>query len=321
MRLRSQMNSSQTPTVDIALTTCNGEKYLPELLQSIEQQTYRRWNLIVGDDVSTDKTIEILTDFAVSHPDKVTILSSTERTGVTANFSRILKAGNAAYAMPADQDDIWLPNKIEITLQRSRTIESETEEGTPVLVHTDAIVTNENGENLNHSLWQYQNFNPEYGLKLKNLMVQNVITGCTTLINRPLLSLALPIPSRSIMHDWWLGLVAAAFGKIDYINEPTLFYRQHADNQIGAKRWSTQHIANEAASGLDALRKRIHATQRQAEEFNARFAGHLRRNEQNVLDAYTQLNSRGAVTRRLIAARRRFHKCGMLRTAGFYAAL
>ena len=319
--MNNSANSSTLPVVDIALATFNGERHLPEFLASIEKQTYINWHLVAGDDGSTDKTTEILKTFAATHSGRTTLLPGTPPLGIKDNFSRILQACRHDYTALADQDDIWLAGKIKNSVHRIQVVEKEVPKGVPVLVHSDATVTDDNLNVLDQSLWHHQHLCPEYGLKFKNLLVQNVITGCTTMINRALLDLALPIPNESMMHDWWLGLVAAAFGKISYLPEPSLLYRQHAGNQIGAKRWSTRYIAGEAASGLDALRKRIRATQRQAEEFSARFPEHLGVGEQDVLDAYTQLNSHGTVARRLIAARWRFHKCGAIRTIGFYAAL
>ena len=319
--MNNSPNPIRLPVGDIALATFNGECYLPELLDSIRQQTHDNWHLIVGDDGSTDRTVEILNAFATAHPAQTTLLPATKRLGAKDNFSRILQACRSDYAMPADQDDVWLPNKIELSLRLALEIEGKHPTGTPVLVHSDASVTDETLQLLDPSFWHHQNLCPEYGMKFKNLLVQNVITGCTVLANRALLDITLPIPTEAIVHDWWMGLTAAAFGKIGYLTEPTLLYRQHADNQVGAKEWSAQHIADEATSGIRALRKRINATQQQATAFKTRFTGKLGTNEQEVLDAYIQLRSHGPISRRLLAARYGLHKCGILRTAGFYAAL
>jgi glycosyltransferase involved in cell wall biosynthesis len=310
-----------TPTVDIALATYNGEPYLEELLHSIAEQTYTNWQLIAGDDGSTDNTIEILRAFSAAYPQKVTLLPCGNRLGVKANFSRIMSACQSNYVLLADQDDIWLPNKIKISLQHTRTVEAETEDGAPILVHTDAIVTDEKGDHSSNSLWKYQNLRPEYGLKLKNLMVQNVITGCTMLINRPLLDLALPIPSQSIMHDWWLGLTAAAFGKISFIPTATMEYRQHSHNHIGAKQWSHWFIMQEASLGTKALKQRIDASIEQARKFREFFGNNLNTADRELLDAYIRLPAMSSVPRKIIAAKKGFHKCGILRTAGLYAAL
>jgi glycosyltransferase involved in cell wall biosynthesis len=314
-------NSSHLPVVDIALATFNGERYLPALLDSIKQQTHRNWHLIAGDDGSTDKTMNILHTFAAANSARTTLLPATDRRGTKENFSRILQAGCSDYTVLADQDDVWLPKKIEQSLALAQTIENENTAGLPVLVHSDASVTNDSLEILDPSLWHHQNLNPDYGMTFKNLMVQNVITGCTALFNRALLERTLPIPDECIMHDWWIALTAAAFGRIDYLTTPLLLYRQHADNQIGAKQWSARHVVSECASGIRALKTRIKATQQQAETFHSRFAGQSGQNIQDFLHAYEKLSHLGPIRRRLLAARYGFHKCGMVRTAGFYTAL
>jgi glycosyltransferase involved in cell wall biosynthesis len=319
--MNTSPNPRQSPAVDIALATFNGERYLPDLLESIKQQTHNNWHIIAGDDGSTDQTAEILNAFSVDHPSRTTLLPVTKRLGAKGNFSRILQACRSEYVLPADQDDVWLPHKIERSLHLAQAIEKENPAGTPVLVHSDASVTDETLQILDPSLWHHQNLCPEYGLKFKNLLVQNVITGCTVLANRTLLNMALPISPESVMHDWWLGLTAAAFGKIGYLTEPSLLYRQHTGNQLGAKEWSPRYVATEAVSGIDVLKKRIHATQQQAASFKTRFAEQLGTNEQIVLDAYIRLSHCDPIRRRLLAAHHRFHKCGILRTAGFYTAL
>lgn len=216
------MNNTPTPAVDIALATYNGEPYLPQLLKSIEKQEYGHWHLIAGDDGSTDQTTRILEGFADKHPNKTTILPAGKQQGTTANFSRTLQACRSCYVMPADQDDIWLSNKISTSLRCVRALEHQLPSDTPVLIHTDASVTDHQGRLIARSFWHHQNLSPKFGLKFKNLLVQNVITGCTMLTNRPLLDLALPIPPESILHDWWLGLTAAPSDKsIIFASQPS----------------------------------------------------------------------------------------------------
>ncbi len=80
--------------------------------------------------------------------------------------------------------------------------------------------------------------------KLNNLLIQNTITGCTIMMNRKLAELCLPIPTEAIMHDWWLGLVATEFGKIAYLDEATIKYRQHGENSVGAKKFNFKYVLN-----------------------------------------------------------------------------
>ncbi len=85
---------------------------------------------------------------------------------------------------------------------------------------------------------QYQGIRPKVDDPLKVLLVQNFMTGCTMLVNRRLLDIALPIPKEALMHDWWLALCAAVFGHIGFIDKPLVKYRQHGGNEVGAKHIS-----------------------------------------------------------------------------------
>jgi glycosyltransferase involved in cell wall biosynthesis len=317
----NKTNSKPAPQVDIALATYNGERYLLELLNSIDRQTCADWHLFAGDDGSTDSTVEILKAFSAAHPQKVTLLPCGNRLGAKANFSKVMSACRSDYVLLADQDDLWLPEKIENTVQLMKEMEARYGSDVPLLVHTDASVCNAKGEIVSRSFWHYQKLNPQYGLKFKNLLVQNVITGCTILVNRPLLDRALPIPPEAVMHDWWLGLAASGFGKISYVSKSMLLYRQHTSNTIGAKRWSLRHAIREWQAGRTSLACRIEQTQRQAKAFRDQHRNLLAEENHRVINEYIDLAKASPIERRIRAAKNGFHKCGGLRTLGFYWSL
>src|SRR5690606_39057310 len=135
--------------------------------------------------------------------------------------------------MFSDADDCWFPDKISLTLDLMRVVEKD--EGgarTPTLVHTDLAVVDRDLRPIADSLWQYQGVNPDL-TSLNRLLIQNCVTGCTVMVNRPLRELASPIPPGVVMHDWWMALVASSFGRIARIARPTLLYRQHGRNDTG----------------------------------------------------------------------------------------
>ena len=103
----------------------------------------------------------------------------------------------------------------------------------PVLAHTDLVVVDENLHTIAPSFWSYSNLNPYCGSRLNRLLIQNVVTGSATMINRALARLASPIPQGAVLHDWWLALVASALGRIEAIPEKTVLYRQHGRNCAG----------------------------------------------------------------------------------------
>ena len=227
--------------VDILLGTYNGALYIQEQIESILNQSYTNWKLIIRDDGSNDTTKEILQTYEEKYPDKITIQNDNDNNlGTALNFSKLLETSNAPYLMFCDQDDIWLANKIELTLKKMLNMERSAPL-TPILIHTDLKVVNSDLNIISDSYWSFQGIDPEY-CTLNRLLVQNTITGCTVMINRELADLAYPIPAEAIMHDWWLGLVAASFGKIGTINEGTVMYRQHSGNDIGASSFNVPTI-------------------------------------------------------------------------------
>jgi glycosyltransferase involved in cell wall biosynthesis len=229
------MNQTKNDSVDIVLATYNGAKFLTEQINSILNQTYPNWHLLIGDDGSTDSTPEILQAFKGIYPDKITICPFKDNVGVSQNFSRLLELTDAPYMMLCDQDDFWLPEKIELTLFKMKELEETWGSEEPLLVHTDMEVVDDNLNLIAASQWKRQHLNPKDSVKLNAVLMQNASWGCTMMFNRALIDIALPIPTESFIHDYWLVLVAAACGHIDYVNKPTMLYRQHEKNWIGSK--------------------------------------------------------------------------------------
>ncbi|CAN7722797.1 glycosyltransferase family 2 protein [Paenibacillus sp. LjRoot153] len=233
------VRKSDPMKVAVLLSTYNGGKYLPEFLKSLSKQTVQGYKLFIRDDGSTDETLEIIQAYMAENQ-QVEIVSAAGNVGVIRSFSLLLEHAlewsSFEYFLFADQDDVWLPHKIEISLSLMMRMES-LHCKQPILVHSDLVVVDKQLTQLNSSFWRYQNLNPQY-CQLNRLLVQNIITGCTMIINLPLAKLGVPFPRGVIMHDWWLGLVAAVFGEISYIAEPTMLYRQHDINSVGAKKFN-----------------------------------------------------------------------------------
>jgi glycosyltransferase involved in cell wall biosynthesis len=227
-----------TPTIDILLATYNGGKYLCQQLDSIINQTCSDWRLIIRDDCSSDDSPAIIELYRTKHPDRIFLLDmGKQNIGVVSNFSLLLEHATADYIMFCDQDDIWLPDKIALTFAAMKKLVAAYGSVTPLMVHSDLVLVSESLETVSASFWKCQNLDPERGKRLNRLLLQNIATGCTMMINRRLQNIASPIPSGAIVHDWWLTLAASAFGRIGTVPEPTILYRQHADNVIGAKPW------------------------------------------------------------------------------------
>lgn len=227
--------------ITILMATYNGEKYVAEQIESILCQTETRWRLIIQDDCSKDRTEAIVNKYAEKYPEKIKFVKSNVASGsAKANFFSMLKFSGSEYMMTCDQDDVWLPGKIEITLKKMWDLEKEFGSNKPLLVHTDLKTVDEKLNVVSDSFFSFQNLDSTRN-RVNNILVQNIVTGCTMMVNRALLQLIDEIPEQAVIHDWWFALIAAAFGEIGFIKEPTILYRQHTDNEIGAKNTETFH--------------------------------------------------------------------------------
>ncbi len=219
--------------VDILMATYNNVPFLEPQIESILRQDHTSWRLLIRDDGSKDGTREVGERYAKRFPRKIRVVhDECGRLGPCGNFARLVEYSDAPYIMFADADDVWLPDKIRISLARCREIEGPSRE-TPALVFTDLEVVDENLDTIAESFWRYQRLDPTK-TRLNRLLTHNVVTGCTVLFNRALRSVAVPIPGDAKMHDAWMALTASAFGRIDFIPKATVLYRQHGANRVGA---------------------------------------------------------------------------------------
>jgi len=192
--------------IDILLATYNGAAFLEAQLESVVAQTHGDWRLIARDDGSTDRTPEILSAFQARHPGKVEILADGDgNLGLVRNFSRLLEHSDAPYAAFCDQDDVWIPEKLELSLAKMRELEREHGGDVPLLVFTDLEVVDEGLRVIDSSFWKYQKLDPKGGRCFSRLLVMNVVTGCSALANRSLARIAAPVPSQARVHDWWMA--------------------------------------------------------------------------------------------------------------------
>lgn len=222
--------------VAILLSTFNGELFLSEQIESILYQTYNDWMLYVRDDGSTDTTPHIIDDYCRKFSNKIVkINDSLGNLGSMGSFMYMLSSVESDHYMFCDQDDVWLPFKIEKTISKMRNIESENFDKT-ILVFTDLILVDFNLKPICNSMWQYLKMNPDNALNFYTTTCLSTVTGCTMMLNRKLREMVLPFPASARMHDWWISLNAVHYGVVDYISEPTIYYRQHNNNAIGAKR-------------------------------------------------------------------------------------
>jgi len=226
--------------IDIVLATYNGERYLAEQIESIQgsiEYSSLVNRLIVVDDGSTDKTPEIVKRL-LSKDNKIEWhLNSSGKSGPANNFSFGLSLTTSDYIMLCDQDDIWLPSKINTSIIELLAIERKLPDK-PVLVFSDKLIVDEQLNIISRSYFQLKKIPFDWYLSFENICQQNVGSGCTMIFNRKLLDMAVPIPKKAYMHDWWLMLVASKVGRIELIKTPLIKYRQHQNNTIGVNQIS-----------------------------------------------------------------------------------
>ena len=222
-------------SIDILLATYNGEKYVKEQIDSILNQSYKNIRLIISDDCSTDKTREIIEEYRKKDK-RIKIYMQEKNLGVVKNIEFLLKQVESPYYMLADQDDYWMPGKVEKTLERLK------EEGAD-LAFGDLEVVDEQLNTI------YESFN-DYMLltrKIKKYIntyklnyLYNCVTGCTILAKKETIEEILPLPttSKRVIHDHWIGLIVSLNGKLAYVEEKYIKYRQHGNNQVGTQKIS-----------------------------------------------------------------------------------
>lgn len=302
----------------IAMATYNGEKFIKQQLDSILNQTYKDWYLYVSDDCSTDNTLTILKEYQSLYPEKIKVISNDIPSKSAENnfFNLILSLDkNCDYVALCDQDDVWLENKLELTFYKMCELENKYGKEKPILVHTDLKVVDENLNVLSNSFFEFQNISPERTL-LRNLLIQNNITGCTTMINNSLLNLINSKPKECTMHDWWIGLIACCFGYIGYIKTPTMLYRQHSNNQVGAKDAKSVEFISHKLKNRAIVKENYRKMFVQANLFLDEFKNNLSDEQKEVLNAYLKipkLNRFGKI-RQII--KYKFYKNSFMRTFG-----
>lgn len=300
--------------VSVLLASYNGEKYIREQLDSILNQTFSDLSIVISDDLSTDGTPAIIREYEEQYPGRVRSLRNSERSGSAQNnFFRLLKSEADDYIMLCDQDDVWLPDKVEVTLREMKKLEAEWGEGVPLLVHGDLSVTNKKGGILHKSMAEYQKI-AVHDNQFSHYLVENNITGNTVMINRVLLGFLADVPKECVMHDWWLGLLASCFGRISYIDRPLVLYRQHGENQMGSKSGKEQYA--ERIRNQDAVRENYRKMFAQAQMFLKLYGNEMSLEQREVLEHFIKLPEKNRAEKIYTIWKYKLMKSTLIRTLG-----
>ena len=303
--------------VAIIMSTYNGENYLPEQLDSLLEQTYNKFVVHVQDDASTDKTWAILTEYHVRYPDKFRICQRNSNSGSPKyNFLELMAKVQEDYVMFCDQDDVWLPNKIAVTLNKVQSMETDYPD-TPILVYTDLRVVDKDLQLINPSYRHMMN--SDFTRNAPNqVLVQATFAGCSSMYNRKLAELLTTMPDYCVMHDWWVHLVATVFGEVGYLEETTALYRQHGANQTGVR--DMRKIAYKLLWFLKGkeIREAIQSTYKQAESFLKMYENVMSLNSKELVQNYCEIPRKNKLARWFTVCRLGAYKIGFARNVAYF---
>jgi len=275
--------------VSILLAAYNGERYITGQIESLLAQTFQDFKLYIRDDKSTDGTYSIIEKFASENPGRIiSELNETNTGGTKYNFMNMMIDHRDDYIMLCDQDDVWLPDKIEKSLDKMKALEKKCGRHTPVLVYTDLKVVNDTLDLISSSYEKMSNKDFRKS-SLSFTVTMNNAAGCTIMYNRALGNMIQAVPEFIVMHDWWLALIAAAFGETGVIRTPTVLYRQHGDNIKGAKKVLSPVYIFYVLTHLKTMAAMIDDSYRQAGSFLSHYDNKLTGEQLELLKAYSSI--------------------------------
>ena len=290
-------------------------QWLKEQLLSLEAQTYPNLELIIRDDCSPTVPFEQICECAAtcirSFPYEI---SRNERNvGSNQTFEWLTQQARGEYIAYCDQDDVWLPEKIAHSVEAVKRAEAQSP-NVPIALFGDARVVDDSLQQLHPSFQQMSGYHTD-ALDVAHLLMENKLIGCTMLFNRALRDkLTDTIPDGLRMHDWWIALIASAFGRIIYLDEPLLLYRQHTGNVVGGS--SRSHYITNRVKHLTAQRQVLYDTCKQAEVFLTIYNDQLTETQKRLVSLFAGLPSANWFTRRYLILRYHFLKSGLLRNLG-----
>ena len=320
--------------IEILLATYNGERFLPEQIESITSQSFKDYYILASDDNSSDCTLEILRGYEGVLGEQIKVVQSNTHSA-KENFYNLLDMADAEYIALCDQDDFWESDKLEKSLKAIQRLEKRYGKETPILVHSDLEIVDENLNSQNKKMSELTGINEaiKYAKKeskylytisteksFSRYLVENNITGNTVIINKALLDIY-KRPEVSFMHDWWLGLIAFTFGKVGFLNECLVKYRQHESNELGAK--NPMELRNIKRRNKQRIRENYDCMFTQVEEFLRLYKDELGKSRsadtyfaRKYLNAFANMKSKNRISKIRDIMKYSFFKSSKILTIG-----
>jgi len=288
------------PAISIALCTWNGSAFLQEQLQSLAAQTLAPSELVIHDDCSSDDSVEIAQKFANGAPFRVRVRRNARNLGIRENFSDCIGACAGRIIALSDQDDVWMPDKLE------RLCRSLNENPGAAFVFSDALLVDRDLRPMASSLWQSLRFSGaqvrhfQEGRGLEVLLNRNVVTGATMAFRACYRDLLLPVPV-GWLHDEWIALILSSIAWGAPVDAPLIRYRQHGRQEIGGRRRNLyQQFLVARQMTRDDFRRDAEACRAATERLQERAAGadraiHMLRQKTLHLERRTRIHDRRAL--------------------------
>ena len=320
--------------IEILLATYNGERFLPEQIESITSQSFKDYNILASDDNSSDCTFEILRSYESVLGEQIKVVQSNTHSA-KENFYNLLDMADAEYIALCDQDDFWESDRLKKSLEAVQRLERRYGKETPILVHSDLEIVDENLNSQNKKMSELTGmseaithakkeskylFTISTEKSFSRYLVENNITGNTVIINKALLDIY-KRPKVSFMHDWWLGLIAFTFGKVGYLNECLVKYRQHGSNELGAK--NPLELRNIRKRNKQRIRENYDCMFAQVEEFLLLYRNELGKSRSadtyyahKYLNAFANMKSKNRISKIRDILKYSFFKSSKILTLG-----
>lgn len=226
--------------IDILLPVYNGESFLIEQIESIQNQTYKNFNIIIRNDGSTDNSQQIIDDLSKQYENIHVIKDNLGNLGLSKTLEILINSSSSDYFMFCDQDDNWKENKIQISLKEMKELET-LYSNHPLLICTDSTCVDERKNVIAPSFFESQKYIDTTNNTIQ-LAAMNVIQGNTCLMNKACKQYIIPFP-KLVLYDHWAGIMISHYGKIKYVHQQTLWYRQHRGNVLGANQVGFKYFA------------------------------------------------------------------------------
>lgn len=308
----------------IIMCTYNGEKYIKEQIDSILNNSITDWQLYISDDGSTDSTYALASKYAKDCPQKIILSTHIGTADPSMHFLEKIRdismiMHDDDYIMLCDQDDIWYKNKIELTLKHMSNQIVRYGNRIPLLVCTDVEVVNEKKEQLSESFRRMIHYSIKK-LDAAHLLMEHKAQGCTIMINKVLADKVRELPVVETKHDMWLEMLAVTMGKVDYVDEPTMAYRRHAE-QYTAGEMRFWKMVLEQLKHMKDQKYMVYGLAPQTQEFMRIYGGELEYNCKELMEKFATLEQQGFWQKRFNIIKYHMWKTGVIRNIGMMILL